>query len=148
MIRFEFVAEEHRRHSVLARMPERSTENAAGYDFFAAADDIIGPGEIKTVWTDLKAKMNRHNVLLLLPRSSMGKRRVVLANGTGVIDSDYYGNSGNDGNIGIMLYNYGDEPYTIKAGDKIAQGIFVCFEKTDDDKAEGERVGGFGSTGN
>ncbi len=147
MIRFEVVVDEHRKHSVDIKKPERSTEHAAGYDFYSPETVSIQPGEIRTVWTDVKARMDENIVLLLYPRSSMGKKRVVLANGTGVIDGDYCDNPGNDGNIGFMLYNYGDTPYVINAGDKIGQGVFVPFYTTADDVAGDKRTGGFGSTG-
>ena len=147
MIRFEIVEEEHRKHNTDIRRPERSTENAAGYDFFSPEAVSIQPGEIRTVWTDVKARMDKNVVLMLYPRSSMGKHRVVLANGTGVIDGDYCDNPGNDGNIGFMLYNYGDAPYVINEGDKIGQGVFVPFYVTEDDVSGKKRTGGFGSTG-
>ena len=59
----------------------------------------------------------------------------------GVIDADY------KDQILICYRNTGDEPFFIKRGDRIAQGVFVKFLKTDDDNASGERNGGVGSTG-
>ena len=53
----------------------------------------------------------------------------------------------NEGEIGGLFYNMLDEDVELKAGDKMMQGIFVKYQKTDDDNAEGERNGGFGSTG-
>lgn len=80
-------------------------------------------------------------------RSSVGiKKGLVLSNGTGVIDADYYSNPDNDGNIGISLLNTMNEDIVIEAGEKIAQGIFVGYLVADDDQATAERVGGFGST--
>ena len=71
----------------------------------------------------------------------------MVANTIGVIDSDYYGNVSNDGNLGFRLYNYGDTPYEIKAGDKIGQGVFMKYLTVDDEEEiTNERVGGFGST--
>ena len=71
----------------------------------------------------------------------------MLANGTGVIDADYYGNADNDGNIGLTLYNYGTETVTLVAGERIMQGVVVDYKITENDGAFGSRVGGFGSTG-
>lgn len=149
MIIFEIVKDKYRKNiNTDVKLPARSSANSAGYDFYSPCEITIYPGEIGTVWTDVKACMNKCNVLLIYPRSSMGKKQIVLANGTGVIDSDYYNNPNNDGNIGIMLYNYGNQPFNIHCGDKIAQGVFVNYFTTDSDSATGKRTGGFGSTGN
>ena len=134
-------------------LPKRSTENSAGYDFVACEDTLVNPfkqGEKPTlIKTGIKAKMLSDDVLLLANRSSNpGKRNLVLANGIGVIDADYYGNPDNDGEIMFAFYNIGDTPIQIKKGDKIGQGLFVKYQKTDDDNASGNRSGGFGSTGN
>jgi dUTP pyrophosphatase len=72
---------------------------------------------------------------------------VVIANGTGIIDSDYYGNPDNDGNIGFRLLNLGEEPYRIKIGDRIGQGVFVKYGITKDDTNATKCEGGFGSSG-
>ena len=130
------------------RLPERSSKHSAGYDFFTPVDITIAPNETKMILTHVKAQMDSDKVLLILPRSSMGiKRHVVLANSTGVIDADYYNNPDNEGNIGIVLYNYGTEVQKFKTGDKVAQGIFVNYCCTNDDVATAERIGGIGSTG-
>lgn len=65
----------------------------------------------------------------------------------GVCDSDYVDNSDNEGEIAGLFYNMLDEDVELKAGDKMMQGVFVKYEKTDNDNANGERTGGFGSTG-
>lgn len=71
----------------------------------------------------------------------------MLINTVGVIDSDYYSNKDNDGNIGFKLKNLTDEEVIIEAGEKIIQGIFSKYLKTDDDNTLEERTGGIGSTG-
>lgn len=71
----------------------------------------------------------------------------MLANNTGIIDSDYYNNPDNEGHLMIGLYNTGSEAITIQRGERIAQGIFMKYLTCDDDCAEGTRLGGFGSTG-
>ena len=71
----------------------------------------------------------------------------MLANSTGIIDCDYYNNPDNEGHIMIAYYNTKDVPYTIKKGERIAQGIFMKYLTTDDDDASGIRMGGIGSTG-
>ena len=77
----------------------------------------------------------------------MGKQPMMLANTSGWVDSDYYSNPNNDGNIGINLRNLGNTPYIIQRGDRIAQGMFINYLVTDNDKTTTERLGGFGSSG-
>ena len=91
--------------------------------------------------------MQEDEVLILANRSSNpGKKGLILANSIGVIDSDYYGNEDNDGHIMFAFYNIKEEDIEIKKGDVIGQAIFQKYLITDDDIAEGERKGGFGST--
>ena len=99
------------------------------------------------IFTDVKAHMYYDNALLLMPRSSMGKQPIMLANTIGLIDNDYYGNPDNDGNIGFRLLNLGNTPYEIKIGDRIGQGVFIKYGTTQDDKTTTKREGGFGSSG-
>jgi len=88
-------------------------------------------------------------VLLLYIRSSVGiKKHIVLSNGTGVIDSTYYTQSHNEGNIMCALYNYGTEEQVITAGDRVMQGVFVKYLTTDNDIViNKQRTGGIGSSG-
>ena len=143
---FEVVKDEFRKTEGEIKLPTRASACSAGYDFYSPVDVTIKPNESVLVWTDVKAHMYYDNVLLLFVRSSMGKHPVVIANGTGVIDSDYYGNESTDGNIGLRLLNLGDKPYEIKVGDRIGQGVFVKYGTVKDDRANGVRAGGFGST--
>lgn len=130
------------------KLPERSTEKAAGYDFFSAYPFAIAPGETLIVKTWVKAKMNDGEVLILVERSSWGiKKHMSIPNAVGVIDADYYGNKDNDGNIMFAFTNHGSEPLEVKEGERIGQGIFISFLKTDDDYSAGKRQGGIGSTG-
>ena len=131
-----------------ATLPKRGTKYSAGYDFYTANESPIeiGAGETVTIPTGIKAYMNSDEVLLIHVRSSVGiKRGLVLTNATGVIDSDYV-NSANGGNIIIALYNNSGYTQTIQPKERIAQGIFMKYLTTDDDKASGERKGGIGST--
>ena len=98
--------------------------------------------------TGIKAYMQEDEVLYIYNRSSNPmKKGLVMANSVGVIDSDYFENPDNDGHIMFAFYNFYPFDVTIKKGDKIGQGIFEKFLITDDDCTEGERTGGFGSTG-
>ena len=132
-------------------LPIRKTKYSAGYDIEAAEDTVVpsfkkgmNPTLIKT---GLKAYMQDDEVLLLYNRSSNPKKKgLILANSVGVIDKDYYGNVDNDGHIMFAFYNIKDEDITIKKGEAIGQVIFKKYLITDDDVADGERTGGFGST--
>lgn len=150
--KFEFVErvikEKEDEVKVCMKLPERSTKKSAGYDFYAMEDVVCKSHEITMVPTGVKAKMEDNETLLLFNRSSNPKKKgLIILNGVGVVDADYYGNENNDGEIAGLFYNMREEDVEIKAGDKIMQGIFVEYEKTEDDEAEGERSGGFGSTG-
>ena len=92
--------------------------------------------------------MPTDEVLLLAIRSSLGtKEDLELANQVGVIDSDYADNPKTGGNIGICIRNTCDVPKEIKAGDSIAQGVFVEYKTVDDeDEITEERTDGFGHT--
>lgn len=129
------------------KLPERSTKNAMAYDFFSPIDFEVKPKQTYLLKTGVKAQFESDIGLILNVRSSMGKKHIMLANSSGWIDSDYYNNEDNEGEIGFLFYNYGDTTWEVKAGDKIGQGMFVKYYTTDDDNAEGERTGGWGSTG-
>lgn len=156
-------------------LPQRQTISSAGYDLTAAEDFVVpsiwkknfletlkhillGKKEendndaLKPVLvpTGVKAYMQENEVLLLVNRSSGPlKRRLILPNGIGIIDADYYGNEKNDGEIFVQLINYGLTDYRIKKGDRIAQGIFTSYLLTDnEEKPSQKRTGGFGSSDN
>lgn len=132
-------------------LPVRKTKFSAGYDI-EAAEEVVIPSFKKgmnptLVKTGIKAYMQDDEVLMLYNRSSNPKKKgLILANSVGVIDKDYYGNQDNDGHIMFAFYNIKDEDITIKKGEAIGQAVFQKYLVTDDDSAEGERIGGFGST--
>lgn len=130
-------------------LPERQTAYSAGYDFVTPIGITIPAGEQVDILTGVKVRLDDNCVLLIDVRSSIGiKRGLSLANTIGVIDADYHNNFDNEGHIHICLRNNGDSPIVLEAGERIAQGIIVRYEVTDDDAAAGERTGGIGSTGN
>ena len=129
----------------------RKTAKSAAYDLEAAEDTVIPSfklGQKPTlIPTGLKAFMQSNEVLMLFPRSSSPKKQgIIFPHSAGIIDADYYGNVDNDGHIMIQCFNIKEEDIIIKKGEAIAQAMFQNFLVTDDDCAEGERVGGFGST--
>ena len=132
-------------------LPKRSTKYAAGYDMEAAEDTIIPafkPGVKPTlIPTGLKAYMQDDEMLCLYNRSSNPKKKgLVLANSVGIVDKDYYGNADNDGHIMYAMWNFKNEDVKIEKGERIGQAIFQKYLIADNDSADGERTGGFGST--
>lgn len=155
--------------------PKRATSGSAGYDLAAAVDTTIpsiwsvlsknagmaamekdevveeNKGYLKStlVPTGIKSYMPLDEFLMLVNRSSNPlKNQLSLPNGVGIIDADYYGNEKNEGEIFVQLINYGLEDFTIKKGDRIAQGIFMPYATADGESGDlGKRTGGFGSSG-
>lgn len=147
---FEFVSVENRQNKgelVDRALPKRSTANSAGYDFILPKNVSLLPHQTIMVWSDIKAYMLSGEYLQLFIRSSIGKKGLILANCTGIIDSDYYNNESNEGNIGFMLTNLTSNVIELYGGTKIVQGIFSKYLITDTDDVSEERTGGFGSTG-
>ncbi len=131
-------------------LPKRATEHSAGYDIEAAEDvevPVFRPGIKPTmIPTGLKAYCQPDEFYAVINRSSGARKGIVLANGLGVIDADYYGNAENDGHFQVIVFNVSDTILKIKKGDRIAQVIFQKFLTVDGDMAEGARRGGMGST--
>ena len=128
--------------------PKRKTKQSAGYDIESAVNVVINPGETKLIPTGIKVYMDENEWLGIYIRSSIAvKYGIVLANSVAVIDSDYYNNPDNEGHLMLPIRNVSGMPYTVKKGDRIAQGIFNRYYKVDDDSADGDRTGGIGSTG-
>ena len=131
-------------------LPVRKTQKSAAYDVEAAIDVVIPPYEFgmkpTLIPTGLKAYCQDDECFILLNRSSGPKKGFIMANSIGLVDADYYGNVGNDGHFFFQYFNFNKEDLVIKKGDVIGQVLFLNFLTVDDDKAEGCRVGGFGST--
>lgn len=129
-------------------LPKRKTKQSAGYDLESAVNVVINPGETKLIPTGIKVYMDENEWLGIYIRSSLAiKYGIILANSVAVIDSDYYNNPDNEGQIMMALRNTSGSPCAIKVGDRIAQGIFHQYYKVDGDKTDGSRIGGIGSTG-
>lgn len=146
---FEVVDDKYRKHPKAdIQIPKRGTKNSAGYDICTPIKIVIPAGGIsEAIQTDIKAYMLADEVLEIYPRSSLGfKKNLMLINTVGIIDSDYYSNKDNDGNIGFKFKNLSDKEVVIEAGEKILQGIFKKYLKADNDNATEERNGGIGST--
>lgn len=133
-----------------ARLPYYATEGAAGLDLVAALDEpvTLQPGERRAVPTGIAIALpSREWVALVFARSGLAARHgLALANGVGVIDSDYRGE------ILCAMVNLGQEPVTIRPGDRIAQLVCVPvatvrLEPVDALDPTARGAGGFGSTG-
>lgn len=129
-------------------MPSYQTAGAAGFDLAASADLTIQPGQIALVPTGLVIAVPAGHFLGIFARSSTPlKRGLVVANGVGVLDSDY---SGPTDELKIQLMNVTSAPVDVKRGDRLAQGVIMPFVRADfDEAAEASSPdrGGFGSTG-
>ena len=135
-------------------LPVRKTAHSAGYDVEAAENITIPmftPGCKPTlIPTGLKAYCQEDECYLLLNRSSGPKKGFLMANSVGLIDSDYYGNPDNDGEICFAFSSLNETGSFIKKGEKIGQGIIQKFIKAENDYSSNPtatRAGGFGSTG-
>lgn len=99
------------------------------------------------VSTGMKCKLDPGSYLQLSVRSSSPlKYWLMMANGVGIIDADYYNNADNEGEIFFQIFNLSPFNIQIKKGEAIGQGIIMPWGITEDDIAMGERTGGFGST--
>lgn len=103
------------------------------------------------VATGIKCKLDKDTYLQLSVRSSTPlKHWIILANGVGIIDGDYYNNPDNEGHIQFQLINLSPFDVHLRKGDRIGQGVILPYLTTEDDAALQERYqkrcGGFGST--
>lgn len=153
--------EEKRRIYDNIKLPRRSTEKSAAYDFFSPVSGSLLPLETTPyrafrdevlIPTGIKAQLDPGWVLTLYPRSGQGfKYGIALANTVGIIDEDYYNNETNEGHIMLKLTTTSTRcgAFQIKEGMAVCQGMLLPYGLTDDD-AEYEkkkRTGGLGSTG-
>ncbi len=132
-------------------LPEYATEGAAGMDLRAAvpADRpmTIAPGAWALVPTGLRIALPAGIEAQVRPRSGLAfKKGIGVLNSPGTIDEDYRGE------IGVILFNFGNEPFEIQRGDRIAQMVFNKVERLEwrkcDALPESRRgEGGFGHTG-
>lgn len=132
-----------------AKLPCRATADSAGADLCACINDDIAlmPGERRFIPTGIAIAVPTGFGGFVFPRSGLSSKfGVSLANCVGVIDSDYRGE------VKVPVINHSSEPYTIKAGERIAQLVIMpvdlCEYGFSDELDKTERgEGGFGSTG-
>jgi dUTP pyrophosphatase len=130
-------------------LPEYKSEGAAGMDLPAAvvSDTLIHPGEICHVSTGLRMAIPQGYEGQVRPRSGLAvKHGIGILNAPGTIDSDYRGV------IGVILFNFGKVPFTIRRGDRIAQLVIAPVERVRIKEVKEidstlRDSGGFGHTG-
>ncbi len=130
-------------------LPAYHSDGSSGLDLCAAVEKelILKPGEIQLIPTGLSISLPRGYEAQIRPRSGLALRHGLgLVNSPGTIDADYRGE------IGLIVINWGKEPFTIRRGDRIAQMVIgkvyrAQVEEVDeiDPTARGE--GGFGHSG-
>lgn len=129
-------------------LPAYGTPGAAAFDLAASADTVVPPHAIALVPTGLVVRVPEGHFLAILARSSTPlKRGLIVANGMGVVDSDYCGPADE---VKIQVLNVTDAPVHVAAGDRIAQGLVLAAPRVtfvEATTADGPSRGGFGSTG-
>jgi dUTP pyrophosphatase len=130
--------------------PFYATSGSAGFDFTANIEKEVTIPVLGTVLipTGVRVSMPYSRELQIRSKSGLSlKYGLIVKNAPATIDADY---EYTGLNISVILWNTGDLPYTVKPGEKIAQGVFApvyhaseCFTK----KTEKTRTGGYGSTG-
>ena len=132
-------------------IPKYTTSGSAGLDLRAAISGplVINPNQILPIPTGIAIYAKEKNTMMMLaPRSGLAtKHRIILANGVGIIDSDY------QNEIVVVLWNSGNVGYTIEPLERISQLIVisihqVTFKKVEEFEHTSERgLGGFGHSG-
>jgi dUTP pyrophosphatase len=137
-----------RRLSPHVCLPQYATSGSAAFDLAASETLLVAPGEVRLVPTGLVIEVPPGMFLGVFARSSTPlKRGLMVANGVGVVDSDYCGPADE---LKIPVLNITSEPVAVESGDRLAQGIILPspqlqWEEVDD--LRGRSRGGFGSTG-
>ncbi len=130
-------------------LPRYETEHAAGVDVMACveAEVVLAPGGRAVIPTGLTVALPDGAEAQIRPRSGLAaKHGVTVLNAPGTIDADYRGE------IGVILINHGEAPFTVTRGMRIAQMVIApvsraAFTLVDELPASGRGTGGFGSTG-
>lgn len=129
-------------------LPRYESEAAAGFDLAASADTAIPAGEVRLVPTGLVIEVPQGMFLGIFARSSTPlKRGLMVANGVGVVDSDYCGPADE---VKVAVLNFTRDEVVVRARDRLAQGILLPVTRVAWEEAAspaGPSRGGFGSTG-
>ncbi len=133
-----------------ARLPERASEGAVGFDLFALEDQEVPPGEPTFIRTGLVIQTEKPYALFIFPRSSLFRKKgLVFPHSAGIIDFDY---CGEEDELKILVLNLKESPVRIEAGERLAQMVLlpaateIELEECPEPPRSVSR-GGFGSTG-
>ena len=99
-----------------AHSPTKATDFAAGFDLYSAYDYLVPAGGRQLVMTDIQVAVPENCYGRVAPRSGLAVKFGIDV-GAGVIDKDYRGN------VGVVMFNFGQADYEVKKGDKVAQLI-------------------------
>lgn len=129
-----------------AKQPRYHSDQAVAFDIAASHTRIIAPKGVAMIPTGLVIKPEAGYWVMIAGRSSLTKRGLMLANNVGIIDPDY---CGEQDEIKLQIYNFGEEMVEINVGDRLAQGIVLprCQATIEPFVPDDESRGGFGSTG-
>jgi len=128
-----------------AYTPTRASDNSVGNDLYSAYDYVIPARNRILIKTDIQVALPKNTYGRIAPRSGLALKHFIDVGG-GVIDPDYRGN------IGIILFNFSNEDFTIKKGQRVAQ--LICervyhleVEEVDNLDTTKRNEKGFGSSG-
>jgi dUTP pyrophosphatase len=128
-------------------LPEYHTNGAAAFDFYCRETVTVQPQQIAYIPLNVALEPPVGHMLLLASRSGTPKRGIMMANGIGIGDRDF---SGNSDEYKAMVFNYTNAPVIVERGDRILQGVFLRCDRIEweevDDLGAPDR-GGFGTTG-
>ncbi len=128
-------------------LPEYKSKGAAALDLYSRLDMMIEPATVAYVPLNIALAIPKDYFVLLSARSSLHKKKLMMANGVGIGDSDYCGD--NDEYM-AALYNFSQEVVRIEKGERLVQMILLKREQVNLEKLEvliNQDRGGFGSTG-
>ena len=129
-------------------LPRYHSAGAVGFDLLCREDCTIAPGEVALLPANIIVATPPGYMLLVAARSSTPRRKgLSVPHGIGIIDRDY---SGDDDEIQVQVYNFGNGPVTVTRGERIAQAVFVRVDQAIWHEVDGHHTptrGGFGSTG-
>ncbi len=129
-------------------LPEYITAGSCGFDMYSRSEQVIQPGQIVLLPSNLIIETPSDHVLIVAPRSSLARKKgLTMPNSMGIIDQDY---SGQKDEIVIQVENITDKPVTVERGERIAQGTFLRMSRAtwhETDTMDTESRGGLGSTG-
>lgn len=136
-------------HAADLSLPAYATADSAGMDLLAAIDTpvTLAPLERKLIPTGISIALPEGYEAQVRPRSGLAlKNGISLVNSPGTIDADYRGE------IGVIMINLSNEPFTIERGMRIAQMVIASYVRIQWNRVEqlpesARGVGGFGSTG-